>query len=65
MNSIGKLLILIMVFLLCACTSGVMGKYGYWINEKPYSGTTDRQKFYKKPYWQCVNIFPPNQNKEC
>ena len=66
MNSTGRLLILAaIVFSLSACASGVMDNLGYWVNEKPYRGTIDRQKFYNKPYWQCVNIFPPNQNKEC
>ena len=65
MNNIVSLLILAVVFSLCACTSGGMGNYGYWVNEKPYKGTSDKNKFFTNPYWKCVNTFPPHTNKEC
>ena len=48
-----------------SCASGDIGNYGYWIDEKPYKGTSDKKKFYTHPYWQCVNTFPPHTNKEC
>ena len=65
MNSTGRLLILAIVFLLSACVSGVMDNLGYWVNEKPYRGTLDKNKFHVHPYWQCVEPFAPHSNKEC
>ena len=65
MNNIVSLLILAIVFVLSSCASGDIGNYGYWVNEKPYKGTSDKKKFYTHPYWQCVNTFPPHTNKEC
>ena len=66
MNSTGRLLILAaIVFSLSACASGVMDNLGYWVNEKPYRGTLDKNKFHIHPYWQCVEPFAPYSNKEC
>ena len=65
MSRIWKLLILAIAFLLSACTSGGMDNLGYWVNEKPYRGTLDKNKFHITPYWQCVEPFAPHNNKEC
>ena len=66
MNSTGRLLILAIVFSLSACASGVMGNLGYWVNEKPYRGTLDKNKFHVHPYWQCVeNAWSTHNIKEC
>ena len=65
MNNTVSIVILAIVLLLSACAGGVTDNLGYWVNEKPYRGTLDKNKFHVTPYWQCVEPFAPHNNKEC
>tara|TARA_Y100001951_G_scaffold96737_1_gene95727 strand:+ start:171 stop:314 length:144 start_codon:yes stop_codon:yes gene_type:complete len=40
-------------------------KFGFWVNEKPYRGTLERNKTHVHPYWQCVELNEPYNNKKC
>ena len=64
----GKLLVFMALWSLCACASSSnkgAEELGYWVDEKPYRGTLDKNKFHVRPYWQCVEPFIPHKNKEC
>ena len=47
------------------CTTASKVKFGYWVNEKPYRGTLDKNKFHLRPYWQCTENFGPFKNIKC
>ena len=49
----------------CSNKSTSSQEIGFWVNEKPYRGTLDKNKFHVRPYWQCVENFTPYKNKEC
>jgi hypothetical protein len=52
-------------FLLFGCSAASEVKLGFWVNEKPYRGTLEKNKFHVRPYWQCVENYKPFSNKEC
>jgi len=43
-----------LLLLSCAATESESEK-GYWINDKPFRGTTKPNRDYKRPFWQCVD----------
>jgi len=47
----------------CSAVSEV--ELGYWVDEKPYRGTLEKNRNHVRPYWQCVEGFIPYKNKEC
>jgi len=49
--------------LLSGCS--ISTELGFWVNEKPYRGTLEKNKFHVRPYWQCIEDFKPFKNKEC
>jgi len=53
-----KYYLLMIAFILLSCSSKEIGKatYGHWI----YRGSSTFQQVF-----QCVEEFPPHQNKEC
>ena len=63
MNNIVSLLILVVVFSLCACAS--IERLGYWVDDKPLRGTREATKFKTHPYWQCIENAWSTHNKEC
>jgi len=38
---------------------------GFWVDEKPYRGTLEKNKNHVRPYWQCVVPEPPYRSKKC
>jgi len=51
--------------LLSGCSAASEVKLGFWVDEKPYRGTLEKNRNNIKPYWQCVENFTPYKNKEC
>ena len=62
-DRIFKLIMLALLLTGCSTVSEV--SLGYWVDERPYRGTLEKNKFHVKPYWQCVEVFTPYKNKEC
>ena len=62
-----KYFVLMFALMLIGCSNKntSLQKIGFWVNEKPYRGTLDKNKFHIRPYWQCVEPFSPYKNKEC
>ena len=61
--SIFKLILMGVIISGCSAVSEV--ELGYWVDEKPYRGTLEKNKFHLKPYWQFVEVFTPYINNEC
>ena len=59
--------ILMFVLMLIGCSnkSTSSQELGFWVNEKPYRGTLEKNKFHIRPYWQCIENYKPFRNKEC
>ena len=57
--------LIMMGLLLFGCSAVSEVDFGYWVKERPYRGTLEKNKFHVKPYWQCVEVFTPHKNKEC
>ena len=51
--------------IICGCSVASTTKFGYWVDEKPYRGTLEKNRNNVLPYWQCVEGFVPYKNKEC
>ncbi len=61
-----KIIKLIMLALLITgCSTVSEAELGYWVDEKPYRGTLEKNRNHVLPYWQCVEGFVPYKNKEC
>ena len=43
-----------LLLLSCAATESGSG-LGFWVKDKPYRGTLDKNINNVNPYWQCVN----------
>jgi len=56
---------LVVSLLIIGCSTGSKIKLGYWVKEKPHRGTLDKNKFHKKPYWQCTENIQPYKNMKC
>jgi len=61
--SIFKLILMGVIISGCSAVSEV--ELGYWVDEKPYRGTLEKNRNHVRPYWQCVEGFIPYKNKEC
>ena len=58
-------LISILVLVITGCSEVTSEKYGFWVDEKPYRGSLEKNKFHVRPYWQCVESNEPYKNKRC
>jgi len=54
-----------LALLLIGCSTVSEVNLGYWVDERPYRGTLEKNRNNIKPYWQCVENFTPYKNKEC
>jgi len=57
--------LILMGVIISGCSTVSEISLGYWVDERPYRGTLEKNKFHIKPYWQCVEVFTPYINKEC
>ena len=57
--------LILMGVIISGCSTVSEISLGYWVDERPYRGTLEKNKFHLKPYWQCVEVFTPYINKEC
>ena len=51
--------------IISGCSAASKVDFGYWVKERPYRGTLVKNRNYVSPYWQCVEVFTPHNNKEC
>ena len=57
--------LIMVVLLLTGCSTVSEVSLGYWVKERPYRGTLEKNRNHLNPYWQCVEVFTPYNNKEC
>jgi len=58
-------LLSILIWILISGCSAPEVKYGFWVKEKPYRGTLEKNKNHVRPYWQCVESEVPYRSKKC
>ena len=50
----GLYILIIYSFIANACATP--DTKGYWVDDKPFRGTIEANKFNKNPYWQCIKF---------
>tara|TARA_Y100001951_G_C11089557_1_gene155933 strand:+ start:130 stop:324 length:195 start_codon:yes stop_codon:yes gene_type:complete len=55
----------ILLLLLISGCSVAPEKFGFWVKEKPFRGTLEKNRNHVSPYFQCVEREVPHRSKKC